>query len=406
MIHVCFCITDKTGRYSKFVGTTMLSIFENTASEVTVHILHDNTLPADNRDKFIYIADRYGQRVKFYNVEESCVNEIEEIKKIFPGVTESRVSIATFYRFFIMTVLPENIEKAIYLDADIIVNLDINELWQIDLKDKILAVVPEVIQGSNSAKQTLCIDGFVKIEDYFNAGVLLMNIKILREEKETIINGMKFIANSRHAYLKDQNVLNYCFSSRTIKLPIKFNRMTYLHRDLETSIDKKIYHYATSGGLGFKQTDILNRLWMEYFICTPFFDVETMGRIYDEFMKIRDGLLRKIRNISAMMSGKKRGFFIEAGKINWLKNVFSVHDDEIVILGENEESLQKLSDIMKMLKGNYVFFILTAKFPKENFPFDKLIAEGFVEGVDFVKGWQFLEEGRVAFNSVPIIKAL
>ena len=50
MIHVCLCFHDKTGRYAKFVGTTIFSLFENTESEVTVHILHDNTLTADNHD--------------------------------------------------------------------------------------------------------------------------------------------------------------------------------------------------------------------------------------------------------------------------------------------------------------------------------------------------------------------
>lgn len=29
MIHVCFSLHDKTGAYSKFTGTAMLSIFEN-----------------------------------------------------------------------------------------------------------------------------------------------------------------------------------------------------------------------------------------------------------------------------------------------------------------------------------------------------------------------------------------
>ena len=29
MIHICFSLYDKSGSYSKFIGTTMLSIFEN-----------------------------------------------------------------------------------------------------------------------------------------------------------------------------------------------------------------------------------------------------------------------------------------------------------------------------------------------------------------------------------------
>ena len=72
MIHVCFGLYDKTGRYSKFTGTAMLSLFENTSADVTVHILHDDTLTQDNREKFIYLAGRYNQAVKFYNVEELC----------------------------------------------------------------------------------------------------------------------------------------------------------------------------------------------------------------------------------------------------------------------------------------------------------------------------------------------
>ena len=120
MIHVCFALYDKTGRYSKFTGTAMTSIFKNTASEVTVHILHDDTLPADNRDKFIYIAGRYGQRVKFYNVEVLCADRIAEIKRLFPAANQTRYSIAMFYRFLILKVFPPEVEKVIYLDSDII----------------------------------------------------------------------------------------------------------------------------------------------------------------------------------------------------------------------------------------------------------------------------------------------
>ena len=47
MIHICFSLHDETGRYSKFTGTAICSIFENTflpPNSITVHILHDNTL--------------------------------------------------------------------------------------------------------------------------------------------------------------------------------------------------------------------------------------------------------------------------------------------------------------------------------------------------------------------------
>ena len=105
MIHVCFGLHDKTGRYSKFTGTAMCSIFENTTSKVTVYILHDNTLTQDNRDKFIYLAGQYNQFVEFYNVEELCADKIAEMIELIPSVKTSRFSIATFYRLLIPQVL-------------------------------------------------------------------------------------------------------------------------------------------------------------------------------------------------------------------------------------------------------------------------------------------------------------
>lgn len=112
MIHVCFALYDKTGRYSKFTGTTMLSIFENTNSKVTVHILHDNTLSTDNREKFSYLAGQYGQRVEFYNVDKLCVEEIKQIYKDLPSIATNRHSIATMYRFFMPKLIPAEIKKS------------------------------------------------------------------------------------------------------------------------------------------------------------------------------------------------------------------------------------------------------------------------------------------------------
>ena len=120
MIHVCFSLHDKSGRYSKFTGTAILSIFENTNSPVTVHILHDPTLTADNRDKFISLAGRYSQAVKFYNVEEFCSKELKDIVAFFPAVKNHYATVGMFYRFLLPQILPDDIDKCIYHDSDIL----------------------------------------------------------------------------------------------------------------------------------------------------------------------------------------------------------------------------------------------------------------------------------------------
>ena len=185
MIHVCFALYDLARHYSKFTGTAMLSLFENTATPhlsptIAVHLLHDNTLTEDNREKFIYLAGRYSQIVKFYNVVELCADRIEEINKFFPNVYKTRLSIAAIYRLFIPQVLSAEIEKAIYLDSDIIVNLDINELWRFELGDNVLGAISESSNGVDEQNAfTLVADGLINRGKYFNSGVLLMNLNAL-----------------------------------------------------------------------------------------------------------------------------------------------------------------------------------------------------------------------------------
>lgn len=404
MIHVCFALYDKTGRYSKFTGTAMLSIFENTASNVTVHILHDNTLSTDNRDKFIYLAGQYGQLVKFYNVEMLCADKIKKIIELIPAAKSAYSSIATFYRFFIPQLLKPNIDKVIYLDSDLVVNLDVKEIWQIELGDKILGVVPEIFNRNDVQKAfPLVSDGLISPENYFNAGVLLMNLKALRSEKDAIINAIKFTSqNSRYQKFMDQDILNFCFSTRAVKLSNIFNRFTiYARKDHELTLGKKIYHFA-GAGLTMDMNDPFNRLWMSYFIRTPFFDATTIGRLHDSFNKIQFELKQSLINLSASMSNKARVFFTAPQSVDAIRKIFSVRNDEEIITAENQLSLKKLLDSMNASRGRKLFFIVLP-----NFPFEVLTKFGFVHGRDFVNGMEFLSEAHgIQFNSHPLIRAM
>ncbi len=414
MIHVCFCFTDKTGHYSKFVGTTMYSLFENTNSEVTVHILHDNTLSDENRDKFLYLAVRYGQIVKFYNVEELCADDFSKMVENNPKLLkDNRFTIGMMFRLFIPQVLPKNISRVIYLDADIVVNTDIKELWEIELGDKFLAVVTSnsiAMKKHTHQTRQLCIDGLVEPDDYFNSGVLLMNLLLLRGETQRIMDGINFIGSDpRHTHF-DQDVLNYCFTKNILKLPVRFNNsVSFARAKKETKIDQKIYHFLGSNyrSFGLDMNDPFNRLWMSYFIKTPWFDADSIGRLYSGFQKIRNDLEDNRLKISANMPGKSRVFFIEPSKIDAMKKVFSIGKDEVIIPAENVASAQKLFNTMKAYKGKCVFFIMTEKISDKKIPFDQLTKAGFVNGKDFLKGWELLSESEGEnFNSYPLVLSM
>ena len=381
MIHICFSLYDKVGSFSKFIGTAMLSLFENTSAQVTVHILHDDTLTQDNREKFFRLAEGCGQLVKFYNVEEFCADKIAEIRNFFPNIDKSIFSVAMFYRFFIPHIFPAEIKKAIYLDADIIVNLDINELWQVELGDQPLAVILEIDNGTPILKYSNMLrDGVVKEENYFNSGVLLINLEVMRKEESNIMAGMKFVGEHPIYNLVDQEILNYCFETRTLKLPVKFNRMVKESRNNGVFfIGKEIYHYAGGRfGLSLKMSDPYNRLWWSYFIRTPWFGVDTLDCIFK-------GATDCVIQMSFVPHGKSRVFIVDEAYAYQIERNFSVRDaEEIVVVNtESEYSLRNLMELMNASRDKKIFFIGIQNIDQ------RLKDSGFVEGKDFFNVCEF-----------------
>ena len=100
-----------------------------------------------------------------------------------------RFSIASTFRLLLSKLISPAVEKIIYLDADTIVNLDIRELWRVELEDKPLAAIPDALPQT----VPLCQDGFVKFENYFNSGVLLMNLEKWRTDAKNIWGGARIL---------------------------------------------------------------------------------------------------------------------------------------------------------------------------------------------------------------------
>lgn len=346
--------------------------------------------------------------MKFYNVEELCADKINKFVELVPAVKTSRVSIGAFYRLLIPQILSKDINKCIYLDSDMAVNLDIRELWQIELGDKPLAAVREMeanaynYETNDAAQKYLLNEHIVEYENYFNSGLLVMNLKYLRDAEELLMNGVKWRGEHPQCNCFDQDIWNYLFSKNYLKLSVKFNRFICNERSQgRTQIQSGIYH-CTNPTIGLHTKEPFNRLWMSYFMKTPFFDEETFGRLYDGFQQIHVELKNQLASLSAIMSGKTRVFFTLPHNVEATKNIFSVRDGEDIILAENQASLQKLIDAMKLSQGKKVFFIL---FP--NFPFDALTQAGFVYGKDFLNGLEFLSAANgVPLDSYQLVQAL
>jgi lipopolysaccharide biosynthesis glycosyltransferase len=92
-----------------------------------------------------------------------------------------------YLRLLMGSLLPEDIEKVIYLDCDMIVESDLAQLWRQNLEGEVLLAVrdfgyPTLKRGLPDTVDTLGCDGD---EPYFNSGLMVVDLKRWREQRIT-----------------------------------------------------------------------------------------------------------------------------------------------------------------------------------------------------------------------------
>lgn len=243
-IHIALAFCDPKGTYCRHATVTAASIFANTGSRVCVHIVHDDTLTADNREKLLALTEKYGQEIDFINIESVFDEERIDVSRL--TIDGAR---GTLFRLLLPDVSGE--EKMIYLDCDIVVNMDIAELWNVPLDGHAVAAVRDVwsldyLKGKplpwrlDKAWNLLG----VKRGEYFNAGVLLLNLKKLRESYNFLEEVARFYEKYRKCItLADQDCLNHIFADDKILIDEKFNRINAEGAD-EDGLKGSIWHMA------------------------------------------------------------------------------------------------------------------------------------------------------------------
>lgn len=143
--------------------------------------------------------------------------------------TTSRYPQEIYYRIFAAKYLPQKLDRVLYLDPDLIVNGSLAELYDLPMEDYYFAAashVGPVLQKVNELRLDMNEDS-----PYINSGVMLMNLKRLRNE-QNYQEVFDFIERRKNVLLlPDQDIISSLYGSKVFTLnPFRYNMTEKLYR--------------------------------------------------------------------------------------------------------------------------------------------------------------------------------
>lgn len=219
--------TDKY--YVMPCGITIFSIcYHNKNNKIHFHLLVEG-ITEFQKQEITSLVHNYNQQISFYEIDNSSLEDL-------PINNRFRVSI--YYRLLMAKILPNNLNKILYLDSDIIVRGDLKEIWEIDINNMALgAVLDQSCDDVRHYNRTR----LPYMSGYYNSGVLLINLDYWRNNAvgDTCIRYLNENANS--VLYPDQDALNVITYNKWIILPFKYNTQAYMYYRPEEILARKEY---------------------------------------------------------------------------------------------------------------------------------------------------------------------
>lgn len=174
--HPLVVVCGADDRFAMPLAVTLYSALANYRSSLPVKVfIIDGGIRAPNRLRVDRILEGFGA------VAEWLEPDWRPLKRL--AVSE-RYPPSTYLRLLIPTFLPKSLEKAIYLDSDVVVHGNIADLWNVELAGKVLLAVQDrgvPTVGSRWGLPNYRELGLDASSTYFNSGVLVLDLRAWRE---------------------------------------------------------------------------------------------------------------------------------------------------------------------------------------------------------------------------------
>ena len=223
-------VMSSSDEYADFLLVALMSIKVNSNgnSNYDIVILSDG-ISESKKERII-------QQIISENISVRFVKAASWIEgKTFR--TDFHVTKTTYLRLAVIDLMARY-KKIIYLDCDVIVNTDIAYLFRIDVEGYLVAAVMDTLMygwchmsedtGYNHMAYLQTVLGITDVRQYFNAGVMLINIEEL-QKRGLSSEALLCEAASYEWKWFDQDVLNKHLKGKVLYLDNSWNVMVHVY---------------------------------------------------------------------------------------------------------------------------------------------------------------------------------
>ena len=206
---IFFAVNDA---YAMQLTVAIVSVLENNKDgHIVFHVLSRDFSTA-NKERLEKLRIRYHNFTMVYHA-------IDE--KLFAdcNISIDYITIETYFRYAIAELCPD-LDKALYLDADLVINRSLQELYNCDIEGYYCAGVSDLYIQECVYKKTI---GLSEMDAYVNAGVLLLNLRKMRENKIFGRLMKNTVDLADQISYQDQDIINITFKGNIKTLDSIYN---------------------------------------------------------------------------------------------------------------------------------------------------------------------------------------
>ena len=310
-VHIAY-ITD-----SNYLYPTQVAVYSAIKNKCPDNVYHFHILTDDVPQQ---VAEEAFKPFAQKDVDFDIVPQVKTLDIEFSDFLE-HISSAAMLKFTIAEALPK-VDRVIYMDSDTLVVKDLAELFNQDLDGYILGAVSDI--ATMAQPGYLATIGY-REKDYFNSGMLLLDLNKMRQAKVGQ-NLNEYVLRNQNLIFIDQDAYNVVLRKKIKKLPYKYNCMTTLHFERYKSVSfwKYLAHRMTSERILSSNFLALYKDELPLFYRNLFRDVVVFhyfgfskpwrGKVKKESFQVFYDLWHKYSEDLANEYGIKRGTISNVGK--------------------------------------------------------------------------------------------